>query len=91
VQILAGYTDGYSPAWPGRAQIGRIRTYMLNAFEYGAPSRHRHRSRSGPFDLFLTDDENIREVIALPENGRGIDPLMNAPAAVEPFQLESLG
>lgn len=65
--------------------------HMLNAFEYGAPPHAGIAPGVDRLIMFLTDDENIREVIAFPKMGGGIDPLMNAPAAVEPFQLEELG
>ena len=65
--------------------------HMLSAFEYGAPPHAGIAPGVDRLIMFLTDDENIREVIAFPKMGGGIDPLMNAPAAMEPFQLEELG
>jgi aspartyl-tRNA synthetase len=41
--------------------------------------------------MFLTGDENIREVIAFPKLGGGLDPMMGAPAAVDEAQLKELG
>ncbi|MES2460776.1 MAG: aspartate--tRNA ligase [Armatimonadota bacterium] len=73
------------------AQIEARFGHMLNAFEYGAPPHAGIAPGVDRLIMFLTDDENIREVIAFPKMGGGIDPLMNAPAAVEPFQLEELG
>jgi aspartyl-tRNA synthetase len=40
--------------------------------------------------MFLTDDVNIREVIAFPKLGGGFDPIMGAPSPVDPKQLEDL-
>ena len=65
--------------------------HMLNAFEYGAPPHAGIAPGVDRLIMFLTDDENIREVIAFPKMGGGIDPLMNAPATMEPYQLEELG
>jgi aspartyl-tRNA synthetase len=41
--------------------------------------------------MFLTDDDNIREVIAFPKAGNGYDPLMDAPSKVDDAQLKELG
>ena len=65
--------------------------HMLEAFAYGAPP---HAGMAPGLDrlvMLLTDDENIREVIAFPKMGGGFDPLMNAPAPVEQAQLDELG
>jgi len=64
---------------------------MLDAFAFGAPP---HAGMAPGLDrmvMLLTDDENIREVIAFPKMGGGYDPLMDAPAAVEQKQLDELG
>jgi hypothetical protein len=41
-----------------------------------------------PIRLLL---ENIREVVAFPKNGSGVDVMMNSPSTVEPQQLKELG
>lgn len=73
------------------AQIEGRFGHMLSAFEYGAPPHAGIAPGVDRLIMFLTDDENIREVIAFPKMGGGIDPLMNAPAPVEAFQLAELG
>jgi len=41
--------------------------------------------------MLLTDDDNIREVIAFPKAGGGFDPMMEAPSAVDEKTLRELG
>ena len=41
--------------------------------------------------MFLTDDENIRDVIAFPKTGQGYDPLMDAPSPIDAQQWAELG
>ena len=41
--------------------------------------------------MYLTDDDNVREVIVFPKSGGGFDPMMDAPSEVEPKQLGELG
>jgi aspartyl-tRNA synthetase len=70
-----------------RANFG----HMLQAFEFGAPPHGGIAPGVDRLVMFLTDDDNIREVIAFPKMGGGYDPLMDAPAPVDPKQLEELG
>ena len=39
----------------------------------------------------LLNEENVREVLAFPKNGSGLDVMMSSPSAVEPGQLRELG
>ena len=41
--------------------------------------------------MMLTDDENIREVIAFPKMGNGYDPMMDAPSTIDTAQWADLG
>jgi aspartyl-tRNA synthetase len=41
--------------------------------------------------MMLTDNENIREVIAFPKMGNGYDPMMDAPSVVDEAQWKELG
>jgi aspartyl-tRNA synthetase len=70
-----------------RARFG----HMLDAFEFGAPPHAGIAPGLDRLVMLLTDDENIREVIAFPKMGGGYDPLMDAPAPVEQQQMDELG
>jgi len=39
----------------------------------------------------LTDEQNVRETLAFPKNGAGVDVMMNSPSIVDPAQLRELG
>ncbi|MDO4741800.1 MAG: aspartate--tRNA ligase [Candidatus Saccharibacteria bacterium] len=61
---------------------------MLSAFKFGAPP---HAGAAPGLDrifMILEDEENIRDVVAFPKNGNGVDLMMNSPSAVDPVQLE---
>ncbi len=65
--------------------------HMLDAFSFGAPP---HAGMAPGLDrlvMVLTDEENIREVMAFPKLGGGRDPMMEAPSIVEAKQIEELG
>lgn len=69
-----------------QAQFG----HMLDAFDFGAPP---HGGMAPGIDrllMYLTDDDNVREVIAFPKSGGGFDPMMDAPSEVEDKQLQEL-
>jgi aspartyl-tRNA synthetase len=65
--------------------------HMLDAFRFGAPPHGGMAPGLDRMVMFLTGDENIREVIAFPKLGGGLDPMMGAPAAVDEAQLKELG
>ena len=65
--------------------------HMLDAFAFGAPPHAGIAPGLDRLVMLLTDDENIREVIAFPKMGGGYDPLMDAPSAVDAKQLAELG
>lgn len=64
--------------------------HMLDAFDFGAPPHGGIAPGIDRLIMFLTDDDNIREVIAFPKAGNGVDPMMNAPSTVEEKQLREL-
>ena len=64
---------------------------MLNAFKYGAPP---HAGCSFGVDrilMELTGEQNVRETLAFPKNGSGVDVMMDSPSTVDPAQLKELG
>jgi aspartyl-tRNA synthetase len=63
---------------------------MLDAFDYGTPPHGGMAPGLDRLIMLLTDDENIREVIAFPKSGNGYDPLMDAPSKVDEKQLKEL-
>ena len=73
------------------AQIDERFGHMLRAFEYGAPPHAGIAPGLDRLVMLLSDDENIREVIAFPKMGGGVDPLMNAPAPMDTAQIAELG
>ncbi len=64
--------------------------HMLEAFDYGAPPHGGIAPGIDRLIMFLTDDDNIREVIAFPKAGQGYDPMMDAPSKVEASALRDL-
>ena len=41
--------------------------------------------------MILMNEDNIREVVAFPKNGSGVDVMMDSPSVVEETQLKELG
>jgi len=78
---IAGYTqDALEKKFPA----------LWNAFHYGAPP---HAGMAPGIDrilMLLSEEENIREVIAFPMNSSAQDLLMNAPCEVTEQQLREV-
>ena len=64
---------------------------MLSAFKYGAPPHAGCAFGVDRILMELLDEQNVREVVAFPKNGSGVDVMMNSPSLVEPAQLKDLG
>lgn len=64
---------------------------MLNAFKFGAPPHAGCAFGIDRMFMELMSESNIREVIAFPKNGSGVDLMMNSPSAPEAAQLKELG
>ncbi len=65
--------------------------HILDAFSFGAPPHGGIAPGIDRLIMILTDTENIREVIAFPKAGGGVDPMMEAPSTIDPQQWAELG
>ncbi len=63
---------------------------MFNAFKYGAPPHGGCAPGIDRIIMLLTNEPNIREVIAFPLNQQAQDLMMNAPSNVSERQLKEL-
>lgn len=64
---------------------------MLNAFKYGAPPHAGCAFGVDRILMELIDETNVRETLAFPKNGSGVDVMMHSPSTVDPMQLKELG
>ena len=64
---------------------------MLNAFKYGAPPHAGCAFGVDRILMELIDENNVRETLAFPKNGSGVDVMMESPSMVDPAQLRELG
>ena len=64
---------------------------MLNAFKYGAPPHAGCAFGVDRILMELIDETNVRETLAFPKNGSGVDVMMDSPSIVDPMQLKELG
>ena len=65
--------------------------FLLDAFSYGPPP---HGGIAFGWDricALLSGADSIREVIAFPKSGGGVDPLTDAPAPITPQQRKEAG
>jgi aspartyl-tRNA synthetase len=76
-----GYSEEYVEAKFGA---------MLSAFKFGAPPHAGCAFGIDRIFMVLTDQTNIREVVAFPKNGSGVDLMMSSPSMVEGVQLDEL-
>lgn len=63
---------------------------MLGAFKYGAPPHAGCAFGIDRLFMVLMGEENIREIVAFPKNGSGVDVMMNSPGSVDATQLKEL-
>ena len=61
---------------------------MLNAFKFGAPPHAGCAPGLDRIFMILEDEDNIRDVVAFPKNGNGVDLMMDSPSFVDAEQLE---
>ena len=65
--------------------------FLLDAFQYGAPP---HGGIAFGWDricALLSGTDSIRDVIAFPKSGGGLDPLTGAPTPITPEQRKEAG
>jgi len=63
---------------------------MINAFKYGAPPHAGCAFGVDRMFMILMDEDNIREIVAFPKNGSGVDVMMNSPNTAQIEQLDEL-
>lgn len=78
---LLGYDEKYVEARFGG---------MLSAFKFGAPPHAGCAFGIDRIFMELMNAKSIRDVVAFPKNGSGIDLMMGSPSAVDDYQLEDL-
>ncbi|MCD1275624.1 MAG: aspartate--tRNA ligase [Candidatus Nanogingivalaceae bacterium] len=64
---------------------------MLGAFKYGAPPHAGCAFGVDRILMELIDETNVRETLAFPKNGSGVDVMMDSPSVVGKEQLNELG
>jgi len=65
--------------------------HMMEAYSYGAPEHAGFAWGLDRLFMVLIGEENIRETIAFPKNGSGMDSMMQSPTKVREGQLKELG
>ena len=63
---------------------------MLSAFKYGAPPHAGCAFGLDRMFMELMGEDNVREVVAFPKNGSGIDLMTNSPTPIDDSQLKEL-
>ena len=64
---------------------------MLSAFKYGAPPHAGCAFGVDRILMELIDEQNVRETLAFPKNGSGVDVMMDSPSTVDSAQIKELG
>ena len=65
--------------------------FLLDAFTFGAPPHGGIAFGWDRINALLSGTDSIREVIAFPKSGGGVDPLTSAPAPITPQQRKESG
>ena len=61
---------------------------MLNAFKFGAPPHAGCAPGLDRIFMVLESVDNIRDIVAFPKNGNGVDLMMDSPSVVDQQQLD---
>lgn len=98
-ECCSGAVRNYSPEimYKAFANLGYDKKYvdkcfgaMTNAFKYGAPPHAGCAFGLDRIFMVLTNEDNIREIVAFPKNGSGIDTMMNSPSEIDPDRMKEL-
>ena len=98
-EVASGAVRNYSPAIMYKAFniLGFSNEYvearfsgMLNAFKFGAPPHAGIAPGLDRIFMVLEGVDNIRDIVAFPKNGTGVDLMMNSPSKVDRDQLDEL-
>lgn len=96
-EICSGAVRNYNPEVMYKAFniLGYNKEYvesrfsgMLNAFKFGAPPHAGCAFGIDRIFMVLKDIKNIRDIVAFPKNGSGVDLMMDSPSTVDREQLD---
>ncbi len=96
IEVCSGAVRNYNPEIMYKAfgLLGYDKEYvearfggMLSAFKFGAPPHAGCAFGIDRIFMELMDAKSIRDVVAFPKNGSGIDLMMNSPSPVDEYQL----
>lgn len=99
-EICSGAVRNYSPEimYEAFGILGYDHDYvaqrfggMLSAFKFGAPPHAGCAFGIDRIFMVLESITNIRDIVAFPKNGSGVDLMMNSPSPVDPNQLTDAG
>ena len=98
-EICSGAVRNHNPEimYAAFGTLGYDRDYvdakfgaMIGAFKYGAPPHAGCAFGLDRMFMVLVGEDNIREVVAFPKNGSGVDVMMQSPSTVDDAQLKDL-
>lgn len=98
-EICSGAVRNHNPEimYQAFGVLGYSRQYvedkfgaMLGAFRYGAPPHAGCAYGVDRMFMELMGESNIREIVAFPKNGSGVDLMMSSPGMIDDKQLDDL-